>query len=189
MTPRSLFSIIIKVIAIYLIVDSLTFIPQFLISFTYLFQSGNTGFSAGDLVTLIIRIIIILACYMFFFWFSLFKTDWIIDKLHLDQGFPEEKFEINIHRSSVLKIAVIVIGAVLIIDSFPLLCKQLLFFFPPNDPYMHLNQNPASGWAAYYFVKVFIGFSLISANRPIVNYIERKRRGATKVTEPTSLKE
>ena len=29
----------------------------------------------------------------------------------------------------------------------------------------------------YYFLKFFIGFSLMSANRPIVNFIELKRKG------------
>ena len=37
----------------------------------------------------------------------LFRPDIIIDKLALDKGFTEERFEINIHRSTVLTLAVI----------------------------------------------------------------------------------
>ena len=178
MTPRSLFVIIIKVIAIYLIIDSLSFIPQLLSSLFFVFQSSHyPGGSTDSVAAPLLLLIVIIGFYVFFFRLCLFKTDWIIDKLRLDKGFSEEKFEINIHRSTVLKIAVIVIGAVMVIDSLPLLCKQTISYLQMSHTYMRFTDNRESGWMIYYFLKFFIGFSLMSANRPIVNYIERKRKG------------
>jgi hypothetical protein len=186
MTPRSLFAIIIKVIAIYLIVASLSFIPQLLSTLMMLFQPGMSAPRGEEILTSILIIILIVGFYIFFLRLCLFKTDWIIDKLRLSEGFSEEKFELNIHRSTVLKISVIVIGAVMLTDSLPMLCKQVISYIQMSRAYMSFSQNHESGWMIYYFVKFFIGFSLISANRPIVNYIERKRKGpAIKPAETT----
>ena len=41
----------------------------------------------------------------------LFRPDIIIDKLALDKGFTEERFEINIHRFTFLTLAIILTGA------------------------------------------------------------------------------
>jgi hypothetical protein len=186
MTPRSFFSIVIKVIAIYLILASLSLIPQMFGTIMFWFQPSYGGVHAGELLVGILILLLAAGFYIFFLRLCLFKTDWIIDKLHLDQGFDEERFELNIHRSTVLKIAVIVIGAIMIVDSFPMLCKQLYSFIPSNEPHTVFGDNPSKGWIIYYFAKFFIGFSLMSANRPIVNYIERKRKGpAIKPAETT----
>ena len=176
MTPRSLFAIIIKIIGIYLIVGAVVSIPQVvtsLYSYRLEFRSGDIGI----ILEICFLVLFSISFYVLVLYYCLFKTDWMIDKLHLDHGFSEERFELNMHRSTVLKIAVIVIGAILVLDSLPLLCKQLYSFIPSNDAHMPFDENPSKGWTVYYFVKFFIGFSLMSANRPIVNYIERKRKG------------
>jgi len=178
MTPRSLFAIIIKIIGIYLVIEAFVFLPQ-LIATIGQYRRMMTESSQSDFLDAGFFIIFALGSYFLILRYCLFKTDWIIDKLRLDRGFSEEKFEINIHRSTVLKIAVIVIGAVMVIDSLPLLCKQLFSYVNMSRTGATFGQNPTSGWMIYYFVKFAAGFSLMSANRPIVNYIERKRKGPT----------
>ncbi|MFI5161732.1 MAG: hypothetical protein ACHQHN_10675 [Sphingobacteriales bacterium] len=178
MTPRSLFAVILKSIGLYLIIGAFVSIPQMamsLLAYKDLVREGH----ADEILELFAYVLIGISFYIWFLYLCLFRTDWIINKLRLDQNFDEERLEINIHRSTVLKIAVIVIGAILIMDNLPLLCKNLYAFFPPNEPHLVFGNNPSKGWTVYYFAKFFIGFSLISANRPIVNYIERKRKGPT----------
>jgi hypothetical protein len=153
MTPRSLFAIIIKVIAIYLIVASLLFIPQLLSTSIMMFQPGLTSPSAGEFTGSAFIIILIIGFYIFFLRLCLFKTEWIIDKLRLSEGFTEEKFELNIHRSTLLKIAVIVTGAIIVVDSLPLFCKELFYYIQMNKRGGYISQTPTTGWAVYYFVK------------------------------------
>ena len=185
MTPRSLFAIIIKIIGIYLVIEAFVFIPQ-LVAMIGQYRRMMTESSQSDFLDAGFFIVFALGTYFLILRYCLFKTDWVIDKLHLDRGFSEEKFEINIHRSTILKIAVIVIGAVMVIDSLPLLCKQLFSYINMSRGGTTFGQNPSSGWMVYYFVKFAVGFCLVSANRPIVNFIELKRKGpATKAAEAT----
>ncbi|HWD87026.1 MAG TPA: hypothetical protein VG367_02795 [Mucilaginibacter sp.] len=182
MTPRDFFALILKIIGLYLIIGAFVSIPQVVASLLYSYKSA-AGASVGEILEICFYVLFGLSFYIWFLYLCLFRTDWIINKLQLDQGFSEERFELNIHRSTVLKIAVIVIGAVLIIDNLPMLCKQLYSFIPSSEPRRVFSESPSPGWTVYYFVKFFIGFSLISANRPIVNYIERKRKGPARKVE------
>jgi len=182
MSPRSLFTIIIKIIGIYLIIEAIIFLPTF-IAPMYQYIQDMSRTPQKDLLTAVFYVLLALGVYLLILRYCLFKTDWLIDKLHLDRGFTEEKFEINIHRSTVLKIAVIVIGSLMIIDSLPLLCKQAFSYTQMNRFDIGVKQNPASPWLAYYFVKFCLGFSLVSTNRMVVNFIERKRKDPVKDIE------
>jgi hypothetical protein len=182
MTPRSLFAIIIKIIGIYLVFEAMAFLPQ-LISTIYQYGRMMNESSQQDMLGTGFFLLLAVGTYLIILRYCLFKTDWLIDKLHLDRGFTEEKFEINIHRSTVLKIAVIVIGSLMIIDSLPLLCKQAFSYTQMNRFDIGVKQNPASPWLAYYFVKFCLGFSLVSTNRMVVNFIERKRKDPVKDIE------
>jgi hypothetical protein len=94
----------------------------------------------------------------------------------LDKGFTEEKFEIKTHRSTILKIAIIVIGAVITIDTLPIFCKQLFSYIQMDSRTSRFKDNPSSGWLIYDIVKLFIGLFLMTASRLVVNLIELKRR-------------
>ncbi len=126
MTPRSFFTILIKILGIYLILDSITVIPQFISS---LFSIG-LGFdkSIETIALYSFLLILTVGIYYIILKYCVFKTDRIIDQLKLDKGFVEETFELNIHRSTVLSIAVIVIGGLIFVDSLPTFCKEVFDF-------------------------------------------------------------
>jgi len=175
MTPRSLFAIIIKIIGIYLLIGAIVTIPQMIT--TILSFRGQVSYaSSGDLFALAFFILITAGIYITIMRYCLFKTDWLIGKLHLDKGFDEEKLEINIHRSTVLKIAVIVIGAVLVIDSLPALCKEVFVYSQMSAPDRGFKENPSSKYLIMDIAKLFIGIFLMTSSRLVVNFIERKRR-------------
>ena len=152
MTPRSLFAIIIKIIGIYLIVEAITFLPQ-LISTMYMYGRQISESPLQDTLEAGFFILLAVRTYLLTLRYCLFKTDWIIDKLHLDKGFSEEKIEINIHRSTVLKIAVIVIGGVMVVDSLPLLCTQVFTYVQMIKIHVDFKEIQSSSWITYYFVK------------------------------------
>jgi hypothetical protein len=178
MTPRSLFAIIIKTVALYLLIGSLIAIPQFInTAIYYLHPISGPGESAtGNLIAPILILIVIIGFYIFFFWLCFVRTNWIIDKLRLDQGFNEEAFSINIHRSTVLRIIVIVTGILIAADSLPLVFRNLVSYLGETNAYVSFTHNSSAGWLTYYFIKFSIGFSLVAANRPVVNFIELRRK-------------
>lgn len=175
MTPRSFFAIIIKIIGLYLVIGAVVSIPQ-VITALFAYKSQFNYSSGDDVLTMGSFLVFSVSFYLAVMYYCVFKTEWIIDKLQLDQNFSEERFELNIHRSTVLRIAVIVVGGIIIADSLPLLCKQAFVFVRFNRTGADLKQNPETVWMIFYFVKVSVGFALISASRPIVNFIELKRK-------------
>ncbi len=122
--------------------------------------------------------VIIALVYFYLFRLCIFKTDVIIDKLQLDAGYQDERFEFNIHRSTLLKIAVIVMGGVLIIDSVPLLLQQVLTYLQQSHAiaYNKFTDGPTAKYIVLYFIKTSIGVFMLTSSRLIVNVIELKRK-------------
>jgi hypothetical protein len=168
MTPKTFWTIFLKIIGIYLILNSLTLIPQFISSFAF---SYGQDFTFG-LIMIFFAILILTIIYFLILRYCIFKTDWIINKLKLSDGFSDDKIELKIHRSTVLSISIIVIGGIVFIDSLPQLCKESYQYFQQHSTSM----NPSAGWLIFYFIKTIIGILLMSYHRMIVNFIERKRK-------------
>jgi hypothetical protein len=182
MTPRSLFSIIIKIIGIYLVLSAFVLIPQLVASlFSVGRQSGIND--SGDFLTLGFFLVFAVGFFAMILRYCIFKTDWLIDKLQLDKGFEEEKFELNIHRSTVLRIAVIVIGAVMIVDYLPSFCKTIFSYVQMGNVARGFKDNPNSGWIIVDIVRLFIGFFMITSSRLIVNFIELRRKKPAQAEE------
>jgi hypothetical protein len=173
MTPRSFFTILIKIIGLYLMIDNLSAIPQ--IVNTFMAYRGMSSNSDG-IYFLFFYVVMVLGFFYLILKFCLFKTDWIIDILSLDKHFEEERFELNMHRSTMLNIAVIVIGALLFLNSLPMLCKSIYTYIGEKQIVGKFGENVNLNWLIYYFFKTFIGFFLMTNNRMVVNLIERKRK-------------
>jgi hypothetical protein len=118
---------------------------------------------------------LILLVYVFISYFLIFKSDLIIDKLKLDTGFDQETIPLNIHRSTILSISIIVIGGLIIADEIPNLCRQLFAYF--QEKRMTYGQtNPNISYSVLAGAKIVIGLLLIGNQRQIVNFIEHKRK-------------
>jgi len=177
MTPRSFWTILIKILGIYIILDSLTGIPTLLYTiFSYKSMINATGnievvlFQLGYYLTIIV-------IYGFMCWLSLFNTDWLIDKLKLDKGYQDERFDFTMHRSNILKVAVMVIGGLMLTNSFPWLCKYTFGYFEQiDDQYKRFKDSPQAALIICYFLQTVIGYFLLTCSRMVVNYIELKRK-------------
>jgi hypothetical protein len=170
MTPRSLFNIVLKIIGIFFIKDILAALPQlfsvfYMIKYNRMEDMGMTV--AVTLLTLLIYIVIT--------YYLVFKSEWVIDKLKLDRGFDQDNFPLNIHRSTVLSISIIVIGGLLVADEIPNFFRQVYEY------YLEMKRPFGRGSAAISYpivsaAKILIGLLLIGNQQMIVNFIERKRK-------------
>jgi len=170
MTPRSLFMIVSKCLGLFLIKEFLLLIPQFLTVFLY-FQSGAT---MGAIMWILLTTIVQLIIYSLVFYYLIFKTDVVVQKLQLEKGFSEEQFAFNVHRSSILSVIIIITGMLVIVNAIPTLCKQLFLYI--QELQMPVKSNADITKVLPPIAQLIIGLVLIGSQKQIVNFIERKRR-------------
>ncbi len=136
MTPRTFFVLLIKIMGIYMVLASLSVVPQlFSTLFTFFFSGGQNDTLITEVI--ITMIVFVFGLFYIIIRYCLFKTDWIIEKLSLDKHFTEEKFDINIHRSTVLTIAVVVIGGLMFVDALPSFCRQVYSYIGQQQSFRH----------------------------------------------------
>ena len=171
MTPRTLFNIVIKILGIFFIKDFLATIPQLLSVILFLTNSDTITEAIWTLATTIL----ILVVYGLVSYYLVFKTEFIINKLKLDEGFDQEIIPINVHRSTILSISIIVIGGLLVADEIPNFCRQMFSYF--QEKRMTYGQtHPNISYSVVSGTKIIIGILLMTAQRRIVNLIERQRK-------------
>jgi hypothetical protein len=170
MKTKDLFNIFLKILGIFFIKDILATVPH-LLSISFFLTNPD---AAGTVFTLI-GTILMLFVYILISYYLVFKTNFIIDKLKLDKGFDQDTIPLNIHRSTILSIATIVIGGLMVADEVPNLCLHLFAYFQEKE--MTYGQtNPSLSFSVLAGAKIIIGLLLIGNQRQIVNFIERKRR-------------
>ena len=171
MTIRSLLNLILKILGLFFIKDFLTLIPQLLSAILYLTNSESRIEGIWTLLTTLL----ILLVYWFVCYYLIFKPELIIDQLKLDKGFNQEPIPLNIHRSTILSISIIVIGGYLIVDEIPNFCRQLFFYF--QEKRMTYGQTyPSAAYLVVSGIKIIIGFFLMTGQNKIVNLVERQRK-------------
>jgi hypothetical protein len=171
MTPRNLFNIVLKILGVFFIKDFLALIPQLLSAFLYLTKPDAIMEGIWTLITTLLIIFI----YGFVSYFLIFKSETIIDKLKLDKGFNQEIIHLNIHRSTILSISIIVIGGYIVAEEIPNFCRQLFAYYQEKRmPYGQTNSKIQ--YSVLSGAKIIIGLLLMAEQRRIVNLIERKRK-------------
>lgn len=171
MTVKSLFSIILKVLGIFFIKDIITSIIQ---TFSFVIMFGNHSQESDADFKVILLMVFITLIYGFAAWLLIFKSDMLIAKLRIANGFDEEVIPLNMHRSTILSISIIVIGGYMVVDEIPNLCRQLFSYYQQKNILSSIN--PSVFNLVLEAVKITIGLLLMGFQRPIVNLIERKRK-------------
>src|SRR5258708_1297538 len=129
MTPRSLFNIVLKILGIFFIKDILVNIPQ-LLSVIFLFANSNDimeGILTFGITALVLAVNCLISYYL------IFKSELIINKLKLDKGFDQEMINLNIHRSVILSISIIVLGGLILVQEIPDFCWRLVSYFQEKE--------------------------------------------------------
>jgi len=171
MTPRTLFNIILKILGIFSIKDLLVVIPAWLNGIIFMASASSP---ALELMTLVGTLLVLLT-YAALAYFLIFKTELIIDKLRLDKGFDMETIPLNIHRSTVLSITLIVLGVYIAATEIPNFIKQLYYYLQYMRTHFNQYQQPISN-TIISAVKIMIGYFLAREQKLLVNLIERKRK-------------
>ena len=106
----------------------------------------------------------------------LFKTDFIIDKLGLDEGFDEDKIIFGEFKNEqIFKLSIIVIGGFLIVDYFPRVLFEMINIFKTKS-----SSNSIYGYEVDYFnfivgiVNVIVGLFFIANYKSIAAYLDKK---------------
>lgn len=173
MTIRTFWTLLLKILGIWLILSGLTIIPQFIGAFTYFGDNQQDNFFAALYV--IVLLILTVGVYVVVLKLFVFNTNWLIDKLKLDQGFVEEKLDLGITLRTVLTIATIVIGGLILVDALPMLCKQIFTFMQQKSVF---REDPQFSWVIFYFVKSLIGYFLMTNSKSVIDFINKKTESA-----------
>ena len=172
MTPRSLFNIILKVIGIFFIRNILITTSNIIPAVVEVNKEEFRDFGILNLVILLLEF----SVYLLLTYILLFKTNRVIDKLKLDQGFQQETFNLAIDRSTILRITIIVLGGLIIVESIPALIQEIIYFIEMKKSEVPNAKNYAVILQA---VKLIIGIFLIAYQRFIVNVIDHKQKRGT----------
>jgi hypothetical protein len=167
MTVKTFWTIFIKILGIWLVLDSVTIIPQFISTLFYSYPNDN----GQDFAVSIALLFLTIGGYLFILRLFVFKSAWLIDKLHLEKGFDEEKIDLNVQLSTVLTVTTIVIGGLMFVDSLPQLCKQTFVFFQQKNMF---RESPTSGWIIFHLVKTILGYLLMTNSKQVVTFIDKQ---------------
>ena len=103
--------------------------------------------------------------------------NWLIDKLKLERGLEEANLDISITLKTVLTIATIVIGGLIFVDAFPMLCKQIFFFIQQKSVF---REDPQFSWIIFYSIKVLIGYLLMTNSKLVIEFIGKRTESTDK---------
>ena len=165
MLVNTFWKILLKIIGVWILFLSLTLIPQYIAALSFTEDKLNIFnwtmlFLALIIYTIIIRLFI-------------FKTEWIIQKLRLEESFQEERIDFNIKTPIVLNISIIIIGALIMIDAVPSFCSKLYAFFQQD---LLFKDYPDSSWLILYFIKIIIGYLLLTNGKSFAKFIEHRTK-------------
>lgn len=180
MKAKDLFVIILKIFGIYLIKDVLISIPPVLDSFSKMLTVSVEMAIVSFIISLLA-----LGFHLGIVYLLLFKTSYLISKLNLTAELSEEPLVVNLHRSSVYTIAIIVTGLIVLTFAIPNFVKEFYFLYEYNDSRERLFAPAPYEYSRLFtaIAEVFVGLLFLGNQRTLVNYIESKRRKATEESE------
>ena len=171
MLSKDLFRIILKVFGLVLILDLFALISQLIPIIVYMTQPDYSE----EVIWTSLSTFFMLVIYCIGIFFLLFRTDSLITLFKLDHGLETENIQLNIHRSSIIIIVILIIAGLLLVREIPNILKQIFLYF--QEKRLTKGQTtPSIIPIIVTLVKIIIAALLIGHSRTIVNYIEYKRR-------------
>ncbi len=173
MKARDLFTIILKIFGIYLIKDILLAIPPVLKNF-YQYLEVDPDVALFSLIFSFVA----LALHFTIVYLLLFKTRFLIAKLNLTAGLSELSLNINLHRSQIYTIAILITGLLILVFSIPALIRHLYWWYEyiSSRDTMFGTQSYDYSELLISITEVIIGLLFLGNQRSLVNYIEYKKQ-------------
>lgn len=168
MNLKSLLTVVLIIMGIYIIVQAILLTPQILSASFYYFKNASNADSFYYLFTSIFTIIL----YFLSGWFFISKTDKITSMIIKPNQLDADFSSFKIHRSTVLTIAIILIGGLTLINEIP----QLILHVYNYRLELSVNPDAKFDQVILSIIKIVLGFSLLYYNRRAVSWIESQNR-------------
>src|SRR5688500_6340771 len=177
MTPRTLFIIILRVLGIFSIKELFVAIPQLISTVLMFFR----GYSVSDGLFVVVLSLLTVALYLWISYTLIFKADFLVTKFGLDQNFAEPTLQLNISIPSILSIAVIVTGALLLLSDIQEFCRIVYTLLQQRN--ISFMDDGTPDWLPAFFsaVKIILAFLIISERKRLLRFLESKTDTEEKV--------
>ena len=167
MAPRSIFNLILKVIAIFFLRDILEALSHTVSAIVYIPQYSSAREAFFNVAVSLPPLIL----YTLLSWFFIFRTEKIINLLGLDKNLPDKTVTLNLERHILLKGAVIIGGAWIMVNEIPEFFRHAVYYYQERKLYVRMAR-PDISYIIMSTLKIIIGLLLIVFNKPIANIIE-----------------
>ncbi len=173
MKAKDLFTIILKVFGIYLIKEVLLSIPPILSNLHQMLD-----ISADFALFSLFVSLLVFGLYFGIVCLLLFKTAWLVSKLQLTSNLSEEPLVVNLHRSSVYTIAIIISGILILTFAIPQFVRHFYAWYQFVDSRKSMFGAEHFDYSRLFtsLSEVLIGLLFLGNQRTIVNFIESRRR-------------
>jgi|GEM_PF-5472251 len=172
MSGNQLFQTILKVFGLLFLRDLIMLVVPFIINLFGVIQ-GSSHISMDIFESIVVLIGFSIPCMLCYL--LLFRTEFLVEKLHLSRGLENVIIERALHRSTILRIAFLILGGWLVANEIPGLVQQ--YFYQKKMQIGAFNgSNVNYVYLVSPLIKIAIGMVLIVNQRTLVNWIERKRK-------------
>jgi hypothetical protein len=183
MTPKTIFTLILKIIGLYLILSLAEVLSAAFSSLPVLMMQNSPIDAPGFWVSSII--ILVLLFYFYIIRLLLFRTAWVIDRLSLDKHFEEEIVVVKFDSASVLQIATIILGGILFTGAIPTLCQEIINWLQQTQAEPYLTRHPSFAYMVFDGCKLLLGYLLLTNSKQVTNWIEQKNGKFIEIEEDT----
>jgi hypothetical protein len=174
MTAHQLFHLALKLLGIYLLQDVLKGISSLLY---LLYDLIRLGAKDNSLAVLALSLLTF-GIYISVAYLLLIKTDWIIEKLQLTRHFPAGDIPLNVHRSTVLSIALLLVAFLTLLEAVPSFVSAIgqWWWMKQNTRLYEADIGTFQAAPITLGLQIIASLLIIGHLRRIVNFFERKRR-------------
>ena len=162
MTPKTFFTLVLKILGLWLIIGKIETLLEVVYIIPMLLATDIQSLKLSPALLIMLFIMII---YISVVWLLLIKPDLIIRKLSLDKHFDGETLDMNVKQSTIIQMAMMVFGALLITTVLPNLFVQLISYLQQKRYEENVFSNPVFTNIIVLLCKVLLGAFLMAKSR------------------------
>ena len=111
-------------------------------------------------------------------WFLIFHADHLVNLLSLDKGFDEDRIEFgNVKPVDIIRIAVLIIGGVMFVSSFPKLISQAYWLLREDNIGNEISLDSKVS-VSVQVLNLLVGYLLFTNYDVVANYFDRKENNS-----------
>ena len=131
----------------------------------------DNGIGWNNLLIIWVMNLFVFAVYILIVRLFLFKSEWLINKLKLDKGFAQEKLDITFPAQNVLRIVIIITGALIFVQGLPNLIQGIFEFFQQKDLIKNYTET---SWLIYHFLRTLFGYLIMTNSKSLEKILSKE---------------